>query len=122
MIADRMERERRIVAQYLPENTRSATFGGVHGWAYDFENDLGDSYRMWVYYHAKTSLYRVKMVEPVVDGPVDVHVDHFFTSGDLCLTKDIGTRSLRDAYSRSVAFSIGWSWWQRNRTFPFNRG
>lgn len=117
---ERAERDRRDVEQYLPRNARSATFGGVQGWAYDFQNDLDDSYRMWAYYHSKTSLYRVKMVEPVVDGPVNPHLAHFFEGGDLCLTKDVGARSLRDAYARSVAFSIGWSWWQRNKTFPFN--
>lgn len=116
----RIDRDAQDVGRYLPTNTRSAEFGGVHGWAYDFQNDLGDRYRMWVYYHPKTSLYRVKMVEPAVVGPVDAHLEHFFDNGDLCLTRDIGTRTLRHAYSRSVAFSIGWSWWQRRGTFPFN--
>lgn len=115
-----LARDRQVASQYLPDNTRETAWNGLTGWVYDFENDLGDDYRMWAYYQPQTSLYRVKMVEPKVHGPVDPHVAHFFPDGDLCLTKDVGTRSLRHAYARSVAFSIGWSWWQRNRTFPFN--
>lgn len=116
----RNQQEALDVAQYLPRNTRLVSFGDITGWAYDFKNDLYDDYRMWAYFHSHTSLYRVKMVEPVVPETVDVHIAHYFESGDLCLTSEVGARSLRDAYSRSVAFSIGWSWWQRNKTFPFN--
>ena len=118
----RAEREHADVARYLPENALLLSFGGVAGWAYDFQNDLLDWYRMWAFFDTRTSLYRVKMVEPAVPDEVNPHVAHYFRNGDLCLTRDVGTRSLRDAYARSVAFSIGWSWWQRNRTFPFNSG
>jgi hypothetical protein len=119
MTSARAERERSEVAQYLPSNTQLHVVGEVAGWGYDFQNDMGDWYRMWAYFHVST-LYRVRMVVPEVPEVVNPHVAHYFRSGDLCLTKDVGTRSLRDAYARSVAFSIGWSWWQRNKTFPFN--
>lgn len=120
MTADLLASNRQAVSRYLPDNARETQWAGLTGWVYDFENDLGDLYRMWVYFDPRSSLFRVKMVEPEVVGDVDPHVAHFFKSGDLCLTRDIGTRSLREAYARSVAFSIGWSWWRRNGTFPFN--
>lgn len=116
----RSEREAQEVAQFLPQSTRQVSFGNITGWTYRFENDLGDWYRMWAYFDSRSSLYRVKMVEPEVTEHVNPHLAHYMREGDLCLTRDVGTRSLRDAFSRSVAFSIGWSWWQRNKTFPFN--
>jgi hypothetical protein len=108
------------VLQFLPENTRSFIHTGVQGWVYDIQNDLSDWYRMFLYFNPRTSLYYVRMVDPAVPERVDPHVAHYFHTGDLCLTKDVGTRTLRDAYTRSVAFSIGWSYWQRYHVWPFD--
>jgi hypothetical protein len=115
-----LAQETREIELYFPKNAEQLTFSGFAGWVYAFENDLTDHYRMWAYFDPRSTLYKVKMVDPPVEENVDPHVSHYFRNGDLCLTKDIGTRTLQDAYARSVAFSIGWSVWKRYKSFPFN--
>jgi hypothetical protein len=115
----RVARERELVAQKLPPNTRLLCVDGVYGWLYVIVDALGQPYTLFAYHDG--SGYQVKVVEPEVEGRYSPHNGHLFADGRLCLTPSgQGLPALDLAYAKSVLWAHGFSVFVRTGTFPFS--
>jgi hypothetical protein len=103
----------------LPANTRYLEVDGVSGWLYPVSTDLGDTFRLFLYFDGAG--YQVRLVEPEVEGRFDPHACHVLPDGRLCLSDEAGSgmASLEAAYARSVVWCHGFSVFLRDDQFPF---
>jgi hypothetical protein len=116
---DRAAHERAVVERVFPSNTRAARDGDILGWLYTIVNDLGRSFALWTYFHHEYGHYRVLVIAPSPPPGVDVHEVHVFGDGTLCLTPEVGCRTLEQAYAKSVLWTIGYDVWQQTGRFGF---
>ena len=120
--ADRLTRElrdRALVEAKLPASTRHVTVSGVRGWLYPITTELGDAFRLFLWFDGAG--YQVKVVAPELDGRFDPHACHLLPDGRICLSDEEGRGrpSLEDAYARSVVWCNGFSVFLRDAQFPF---
>ena len=114
--------DREVVAMRLPDNARHAVVDGTAGWFYDFTNDLGDSYCMFVFFDEDSATYMVQVVFPEVAGKYGIHDGHLFNDGCICFGDSApGMSSLDEAYGKSVLWSDGFSAFRRTGLFPFSK-
>ena len=123
--AKRDRYEEAIARVRMPENTRRIQSGDDVGWGYQFTNDIGDIYTMFMCYEPTSGTYRVYLLEPRLEGlvdPNDCHVNH---DGSLCLRHSehgAGMPTMEGSYARSVLWSLGCSCYLRGYGFQFNKG
>ena len=115
----RVLQDKAQVEAKLPASTRYVTVGGVRGWLYPISTELGDAFRLFLYFDGTG--YQVKVVEPEVEGRFDPHASHLLPDGRLCLSDEEGRglSSLEEAYARSVVWCTGFSVFLRDEHFPF---
>ena len=112
-------RDRALVEAKLPAATRHVTVSGVRGWLYPITTELGDAFRLFLWFDGAG--YQVKVVEPELESRFDPHVCHLLPDGRICLSDEEGRGrpSLEDAYARSVVWCNGFSVFLRDAQFPF---
>lgn len=115
----RVLRDKAVVEGKLPSSTRYLVVDGVRGWLYPVATELGDAFRLFLYFDGAG--YQVKVVEPAVEGRFDPHVCHVRPDGRLCLSDEAGggMPSLEAAYARSIVWANGFSVFVRDDHFPF---
>ncbi len=115
----RVLRDKAQVEGKLPASTRYLEVDGVRGWLYAVSTELGDAFRLFVYFDGAG--YQVKVVEPQVERRFDPHVSHLHADGRICLSEEPGRgmASLEAAYARSVLWCNGFSVFLRDAHFPF---
>ncbi len=103
----------------LPAGTRYLKVDGVRGWLYLIATELGDAFRLFLYFDGGG--YQVKVVEPEVEGRYDPHASHVLPDGRICLSDDTGAgaTTLGAAYARSVVWCNGFSVFVRDAHFPY---
>ncbi len=115
----RVLRDKAQVEGKLPASTRYVTVDGVRGWLYPISTELGDAFRLFLYFDGAG--YQVKVVEPDVEGRFDPHASHLLPDGRICLSEvaGAGTATLEEAYARSVVWCNGFSVFLREERFPY---
>ena len=115
----RVLRDKAQVEGKLPASTRYLEVDGVRGWLYAVSTELGDAFRLFVYFDGAG--YQVKVVEPQVELRFDPHACHLHPDGRICLSDELGRgmASLEAAYARSVLWCNGFSVFLRDAHFPF---
>src|SRR6266511_5440115 len=115
----RVLRDKAQVEGMLPASTRYVEVDGVRGWLYPVSSELGDAFRLFVYFDGAG--YQVRVVEPEVEGRFDPHACHVHPDGRICLSNEAGRglASLQAAYARSVLWCNGFSVFLRDAQFPF---
>ncbi len=103
----------------LPSATRYLKVEGVRGWLYQVSSELGDAFRLFLYFDGGG--YQVRVVEPEVEGRYDPHAAHVFPDGRICLTDGDGggAATIEAAYARSVVWCNGFSVFLRDAHFPY---
>jgi hypothetical protein len=115
----RVMQDKAQVEAKLPSSTRYVSAGGVRGWLYPVSTELGDAFRLFLYFDGAG--YQVRVVEPEVEGRFDPHASHLLPDGRICLSDEEGRGmpSLEEAYARSVVWCNGFSVFLRDAHFPF---
>ena len=115
----RVPRDKAQAEGILPGATRYLEVDGVSGWLYRISSELGDAFRLFLYFDGAG--YQVKVVEPEVEGRFDPHASHVLPDGRICLSDEAagGATSLEVAYARSVVWCNGFSVFLRDAHFPF---
>jgi hypothetical protein len=115
----RLLRDKAEVEGKLPASTRYLTVDGVRGWLYPVTTELGDAFRLFLYFDGAG--YQVKVVEPDVENRFDPHASHLFPDGRICLSEvaGAGAATLEAAYARSVLWCNGMSVFLREDRFPY---
>ncbi|WP_242392364.1 hypothetical protein [Anaeromyxobacter oryzisoli] len=103
----------------LPASARHLTVDGVRGWLFPVTTELGDAFRLFLYFDG--AAYQVKVVEPEVEGRFDPHACHLLPDARICLSAEAGAgmESLQAAYARSVVWCNGFSVYLRDEHFPY---
>lgn len=103
----------------LPASTRYLKVDGVRGWLFPVSTELGDAFRLFLYFDGAG--YQVRVVEPEVEGRFDPHASHLLPDGRICLSDEAGAgmASLEAAYARSVVWCNGFSVFLRDAQFPY---
>lgn len=108
-----------LVQTYLPAGTELIEQDGVPGWIYDFQDEVGQWWQMFLFHDG--SLYQVQVVSPELDGQgYNVHNAHLFSDGRICLSALGGVHDLRQAYAKSVLWASGFSVFRTTGQFPFS--
>ncbi len=113
-----MQRDRQIVAQKLPSNTKQMKSNGVTGWLYEIKSELGEKYTMFAYFDG--DLYQVMVVLPKVAGEYNPHNAHLYDDGRICFGLEGGLPTLEQAFAKSVLWANGFSIFLTTRHFPFS--
>lgn len=115
----RVLRDKAQVEGKLPPSTRHLTVDGVRGWLYPISTELGDEFRLFLYFDGAG--YQVKVIEPDLEGRFDPHASHLLPDGRLCLSEvaGAGAATLEEAYARSVVWCNGMSVFLREERFPY---
>ncbi len=115
----RLPRDKAQAEGILPGATRYLEVDGVGGWLYRISSELGDAFRLFLYFDGAG--YQVKVVEPEVEGRFDPHASHVLPDGRICLSDEAGggATSLEAAYARSVVWCNGFSVFLRDAQFPY---
>lgn len=111
-------RDRAVVEQSLPAETRAVVVDGVHGWLYPVTTADGDRLRLFLWFDG--GAYQVTVASPDVT-PLDPHACHLYPHGRICLSADPGggMPTLEGAFAKSVLWAHGFSVYQRTGSFPF---
>jgi hypothetical protein len=123
-IAERLRRDQQVARMRLPRNAEYDVVDGYHGWYYEFVNELGDYYTMFLYFDGST--YMVKVVVPEVEGRYSPHDGHLYDNGTICFGPGGGMPTLESAFAKSVLWSNGFSLYEaaksegRRIPFPFS--
>ncbi|MFC8045102.1 hypothetical protein [Nocardia sp. NPDC057353] len=122
--AVRLADEREFVRSNMPRDTVAVSDGEFQGWHYSITNEFGDTYSLFLYFHAGLGVYRVALVAPRLGGEVDAHGCHLFSDGTLCLTEATGSgySSMAETYAKSAIWTRGASCYRRGHGFVFNTG
>lgn len=114
----RVPRDKAQAEGKLPSSTRYVAVDGVRGWLYPVSTELGDTFRLFLYFDGAG--YQVRVVEPEVEGRYDPHASHVLPDGRLCLSDAYGggVATLEAAYARSVVWCDGFSRFVRGDPFP----
>lgn len=114
----RVLRDKAAVEGKLPASTRYVTVDGVRGWLYPVTTELGDAFRLFLYFDGAG--YQVKVVEPDLERRFDPHASHLLPDGRICLSEvaGAGADSLEAAYARSVVWCNRFSVFLREDRFP----
>lgn len=114
----RVPRDKALVEAKLPSSTRYVNVDGVRGWLYPVSTELGDAFRLFLYFDGAG--YQVRVVEPEVEGRYEPHACHVLPDGRICLSDSWGggVATLEAAYSRSVVWCDGFSRFLRGDPFP----
>lgn len=119
----RLERDRSVVGQKFPQNTRELTVDGVTGWVYSFVDPLNARYTMFAYHDG--DLYQVKVLFPEVEGKYSPHDGHLYPDGCICFDSRRGLPELEQAYAKSVLWGTGFTAYCLTKSsggqFPFSR-
>jgi hypothetical protein len=120
----RLETESAFVRSNMPRNTIRVSDGTYDGWHFTMQNEFGDSYSLFLYYHASYRVYRAVLIEPRMQGTVDVHGSHLWPDGTLCLTYATGSGypSMAATYAKAALWTRGASCYRRGYGFQFNVG
>jgi hypothetical protein len=113
-----LDRDRRIAAQFLPNNTQEMQINGVTGWLYQIQCELGNQYQMFAYYDGE--LYQVMVVFPDVAGKYGEHDGHLYDDGRICFGSQGGLPTLQDAFAKSALWATGFSIFLETGQFPFS--
>jgi hypothetical protein len=115
----RVLRDKAQAEGMLPASTRYVSVERARGWLYPVSTELGDAFRLFLYFDGAD--YQVRVVEPEVDGRFDPHVCHLLPDGRLCLSEEAGRGmpSVEAAYARSVVWCNGFSVFLRDGQFPY---
>lgn len=114
----RVLRDKALVEGKLPASTRYLDVDGVRGWLYPVRTELGDAFRLFLWFDGAG--YQVRVVEPDVEKRFDPHASHVLPDGRLCLSETgAGMGTLDAAYARSVVWCNGFSAFLREDRFPF---
>ncbi len=115
----RVLRDKAQAEGILPPATRYLKVDGVRGWLYHVSSELGDAFRLFLYFDGGG--YQVRVVEPEVEGRHDPHASHVFPDGRICLSDDdgAGASTMEAAYARSVVWCNGFSVFLRDEHFPY---
>lgn len=115
----RLLRDQAQVEGKLPASTRYLTVDGVRGWLYPVTTELGDAFRLFLYFDGAG--YQVRVVEPDVERRFDPHASHVLPDGRICLSEvtGAGVDTLEAAYARSVIWCNGFSVFLRENRFPY---
>jgi len=111
----------RIVDEFLPDGTERIEQDGQAGWLFDFEDELGQWYQMFLYHDG--SHYQVQVVYPELEhASYGVHEAHLYADGRLCLSDDTmgGLDDLQETYAKAVLWANGFSIFQHTGQFPFS--
>lgn len=116
----RLAKDQRTAANKLPPNTVYLDEAAVQGWLYSIRTELEDDYTLFAYFDGTD--YKVKLVEPDLEGKLPAHGGHLFFNGLICLDerKGSGQPTLEEAYSKSVLWALGASYVRRGHKFPFS--
>lgn len=116
--------ESAFVRSNMPQNTMRVSDGTYDGWHFTITNEFGDSYSLFLYYHAGFGVYRVALIEPRMGGTVDAHGGHLWPDGTLCLTHRTGSGypSMGATYAKAALWTRGASCYRRGYGFQFNVG
>ena len=113
--------EQEIVEEFLPATTEYVEVDGQAGWLYDFDDELGNWYQMFLYHDG--SHYQVQVVYPELENAgYGVHDAHLYSTGRICLTDETGGGfdGLQETYAKSVLWANGFSIFQETGQFPFS--
>jgi hypothetical protein len=115
----RVLRDKAQVEGKLPASTRYLDVDGVRGWLYPVTSELGDAFRLFLYFDGAG--YQVRLVDPEPEKRFDPHATHVLPDGRLCLSEVAGQGlpTLEAAYARSVVWCNGFSVFLREDQFPF---
>lgn len=116
--ADFSQRDKQVVAQYLPSNTQEMKSKNVTGWLYEITCALGQRYTMFVYNDG--DLYQVMVLFPEVAGKYNQHNAHLFNDGRICFGSEGGLPTLQQAYAKSVLWATGFSTFLKTGQFQFS--
>lgn len=113
----RVLQDRALAEGRLPPSTRYLKVDGVAGWLYAVTSELGDPFRLFLYFDGAG--YQVRLVEPRLEERPDAHASHLLPDGRLCLSPEAGSgmASLEAAYARSVVWCNGFSRFLRSGQF-----
>lgn len=117
---DRMLRDKQIAANKLPRDTVFISEPDVSGWLYSITTELGHDFTLFAYFDGTD--YKVKLVEPELEGRLPAHGAHLYPNGLICLDerKGSGQASLEEAFSKSALWALGVSYVLEGYTFPFS--
>jgi hypothetical protein len=118
-LATRLQRDREIVIDKFPANTKPMTVDGVNGWLYSIVDEFGQSYQLFAYHDG--SVYQVQVVFPEVEGQYSPHNGHLYSDGTICFGDEHGLPTLEQAYAKSVVWANGFTVFLRTGKFPFSR-
>lgn len=127
--ADWLREQRAVVRDRLPQTSVEVVSDGWIGWSYWITDRFGNRYAFWTAFDLDGGLWATYLLHPdpaeiIAPGcaPPSAHDIHLYPDRQLCLTSDIGCRSLEVAYARSVLWATGVSCYRAGASFQFNVG
>jgi hypothetical protein len=115
-------RDAEVVRRKLPADTRAVTApSGMPGWRYSVRCQLGNDYRMFLWFDG--SAYQVLVLDPELEAKWrDPHTGHLYGDGRICMGSNYGSgeRSIEAAYGKSVLWATGMSTAVMTGRFAFN--
>lgn len=116
--ADRLASDRQTVRERLPRETVELRIDGVPTWVLPVRCEFGRRYKLALWFDG--SEYQAKLVEPALEGTIDVITGHVFPDGTLCLRSPAGGMpTLEQAFGKSVLLINGLSVLRERGVFPF---
>ncbi len=121
--------QRALVRAKFPPTTVEVVSEGWLGWSYWITDRFGNRYAFWVAFDVDRNLWSTYLLHPAPEDirapgltPPSAHDIHLYPDRELCLSRDIGCRSIDAAYARSVLWATGISCYRAGAGFQFNVG